>query len=194
MQIPLQISFENAEPSEAVRAAIGHEVERLEKYQHRITGCRVAVVAPSTKHRHGAVYRINIWVTIPPHENIVVSHQPSDDRSHMHVEVAIKDAFAAARRQIETLAQRASGKVKLHKVEAHGRVSKISAEEDYGFIATPDGREIYFHRNSVIDNAFDRLSVGSEVRFAEELGEKEAQASTVYLIGKHHLSEQNHRR
>jgi len=57
MQMPLQISFENAEPSEAVRAAIGHEVERLEKYQHRITGCRVAVVAPSTKHRHGAVYR-----------------------------------------------------------------------------------------------------------------------------------------
>ncbi|TMJ94662.1 MAG: cold shock domain-containing protein, partial [Alphaproteobacteria bacterium] len=146
------------------------------------------------QYRHGAVYRINIWVTIPPHENIVVSHQPSDDRSHMHVEVAIKDAFAAARRQIETLAQRASGKVKLHKVEAHGRVSKISAEEDYGFIATPDGREIYFHRNSVIDNAFDRLSVGSEVRFAEELGEKGAQASTVHLIGKHHLSEQNHRR
>src|SRR5437763_14181823 len=70
MQIPLQISFENAEPSEAVRAAIGHEVERLEKYQHHITGCRVAVVAPSTKHRHGAVYRINIWVTIPPHENM----------------------------------------------------------------------------------------------------------------------------
>ena len=107
MQIPLQISFENAEPSEAVRAAIEHEVERLEKYQHHIIGCRVAVVAPSTKHRHGAVYRINIWVTIPPHENVVVSHQPSDDRSHVHVEVAIKDAFAAARRQIETLAQRA---------------------------------------------------------------------------------------
>ena len=98
MQIPLQISFENAEPSEAVRAAIGHEVvRRLEKYQHHITGCRVAVVAPSTKHRHGAVYRINIWVTIPPHENIVVSHQPSDDWSHMHVEVAIKDAFAVHR-------------------------------------------------------------------------------------------------
>ena len=103
MQIPLQISFENAEPSEAVRTAIEHEVARLEKYGHHITGCRVAVVAPSTKHRHGAVYRINIWVTIPPHENIVVSHQPSDDRGHVHVEAAIKDAFAAARRQIEAL-------------------------------------------------------------------------------------------
>jgi cold shock CspA family protein len=193
MQIPLQISFENEEPSEAVRAAIRLEVERLEKYRHRITGCRVAVVAPSTKRRHGSVYHINIWVTIPPHENIVVSHQPSDDQSHVHVQVAIKNAFAAARRQIEALAQRVSGKVKLHEVEAHGQVSKISAEEGYGFIATPDGREIYFHRNSVIDG-FDRLSVGSEVRFAEELGEKGAQASTVHLIGKHHLSEKNHRR
>ena len=192
MQIPLQITFENAEPSEAVSVAIQHEVERLEKYQHHITGRRVAVVAPSTKHRHGSAYRINIWVTIPPHENIVVSHQPSDDRSHMHVEVAIKDAFAAARRQIEALAQRGNGNVKLHEIEAHGRVSKISA--DYGFIATSDGCEIYFHRNSVIDNAFDRLSVGSEVQFAEELGEKGAQASTVHLIGKHHLSELNHRR
>ena len=95
---------------------------------------------------------------------------------------------------IQLVTQRASGKIKLHEVKAHGRVSKISAEVDYGFIATPDGREIYFHRNSVIDNAFDRLSVGSEVRFAEELGEKGAQASTVHLIGKHHLSEQNHRR
>jgi cold shock CspA family protein len=107
-------------------------------------------------------------------------------------EVAIKDAFAAARRQIEALAQRASGKVKLHEVEAHGRVTKISA--DYGFIATSDGSEIYFHRNGVIDDAFDRLRIGSEVRFAKELGEKGAQASTVHVIGKHHLSEQTHRR
>jgi cold shock CspA family protein/ribosome-associated translation inhibitor RaiA len=192
MQIPLQISFENMEPSEAARAAIGREVERLEKYRHHITGCRVAVIAPSTRHRHGSVYRINLWVTIPPHENIVISHQPSDDQSHVHVEAAIKDSFAAARHQIEALTQRANGDVKLHEVESHGRVSKISA--DYGFIATSDGREIYFHRNSVIDNAFDGLSVGSEVRFAEELGEKGAQASTVHLIGKHHLSEQNQRR
>ena len=67
------------------------------------TGCRVAVVAPSTKHRQGGVYRINIWVTIPPHENVVVSHQPSDDRGHEDVLGSIKDAFAAARRQIEGL-------------------------------------------------------------------------------------------
>jgi len=38
---------------------------------------------------------------------------------------------------IQLVTQRASGKIKLHEVKAHGRVSKISAEVDYGFIATP---------------------------------------------------------
>lgn len=106
MKIPLQISGENTELTEAARAEIEHEVERLETHHHNITGCRVAVVAPSAKHRSGGVYRINIWITIPPHENIVVSHQPSDDRGHTRPELSIKDAFASARRQIEALARR----------------------------------------------------------------------------------------
>ena len=58
MQIPLQINCEHTDLSEAVRAAIEREVERPEKCAHHITGWRVAVVAPSAKHRHGAVYRI----------------------------------------------------------------------------------------------------------------------------------------
>ena len=103
MQIPLQINSDHVDLSQAARTAIEHEVERLERSEHHITGCRVAVVAPSTKHRQGGVYRINIWLTIPPHENVVVSHQPSDDRGHEDVLGSIKDAFAAARRQIEGL-------------------------------------------------------------------------------------------
>ena len=55
-----------------------------------------------------------------------------------------------------------------------------------GFIEAADGGEIYFHRNAVLDGAFDRLVVGSEVVFVEEEGDKGAQASTVRLIGKHH--------
>ncbi len=60
-------------------------------------------------------------------------------------------------------------------------------EEDYGRIETPDERVIYFHRNSVLDNAFDKLEVGSEVRFVEEMGERGPQASTLTLVGKHHI-------
>jgi cold shock CspA family protein len=65
-------------------------------------------------------------------------------------------------------------------------VKKFLAGEDCGFIETAEGREIYFHRNAVLGGAFDRLIVGSEVRFVEEKGVKGAQASTVHLIGKRH--------
>ena len=54
MQIPLQISFENAEPSEAVRVAIGHEVERLEKTNTALSG----VVLPSSR-------RVRSTATVP---------------------------------------------------------------------------------------------------------------------------------
>lgn len=104
MQITLQLTFEGIESSEAARAAIGHEVDRLEKHNRRIIGCRVTVIAPSHKHHHGSGFQINIWLTIPPHENIVVNHAPSKDARHEHVEVAIKDAFASARRQVDELA------------------------------------------------------------------------------------------
>ena len=50
-----------------------------------------------------------------------------------------------------------------------------------------DGQEIYFHRNSVLDDDYSRLAVGSRVTYAEEMGEKGPQASTVKLMGKHSL-------
>jgi ribosome-associated translation inhibitor RaiA len=106
MQIPLQVTFEGSDPSDAVRAAIEREVERLEKHNHHIIGCRVAVIAPSHKHRHGSGFNVHISLTVPPHESVIVNHDPSDDKrhAHEHIEVAVKDAFAAARRQLDDLA------------------------------------------------------------------------------------------
>jgi hypothetical protein len=105
MQIPPQITFEGSEPSDAARTVISREIERLETHNDRITGCRVTVIAPSHKHRHGTGFQVHIWLTIPPHGDIVVNHAPSGDARHEHADVAIKDAFASARRQIDSLAQ-----------------------------------------------------------------------------------------
>lgn len=104
MQIPPQITFEGSEPSAAARSVITKEIERLETHNDRITGCRVTVIAPSHKHRHGTGFEVHISLTIPPHGNIVVNHAPSGDGRDEHAEVAIKDAFASARRQIDNLA------------------------------------------------------------------------------------------
>ncbi|MEI9924334.1 MAG: HPF/RaiA family ribosome-associated protein [Bradyrhizobium sp.] len=104
MQIDPEITFEGSEPSPAVREVILKEIERLGTHNQRITGCRITVIAPSHKHRHGVGFQVNIWLTIPPHENIVVNHSATDDPRHEHAEVAIKAAFAAARRQLDDLA------------------------------------------------------------------------------------------
>ena len=53
-------------------------------------------------------------------------------------------------------------------------------------IETSDDREVYFHRNSVLNEDFDKLEVGTRVHFAEEMGEKGPQASSVHVEGKHH--------
>jgi cold shock CspA family protein len=98
----------------------------------------------------------------------------------------MRDAFDTARRKLEDYVRRRRQAVKAHEVPPHGRVSRLFPQEDYGFIETPDGREIYFHRHSVLHDAFERLQVGAEVTFAEEEGKKGPQASTVRLVGRHH--------
>jgi hypothetical protein len=102
MQIDPQITFEGLETSAATRGAILNEIARLEVHSNRITGCRVTVIAPSHKHRHGPGFEVHISLTIPPHEDILVNRTTPDDARHEHVEVAIKDAFSAARRQLDS--------------------------------------------------------------------------------------------
>ncbi len=188
MQVPLEIAFQHGEPSEAMRSEIARQVKRLERFSQRITGCHVVVDGPHTRHREGDLFKIDIRIAMPEHHDVVVTRTHGDAREREHALVAIREAFAAAARQIEDVERDMRGQVKKHAAENHGRVTKFLAEENCGFIETADGREIYFHRDAVLDGAFGRLTVGSEVRFFEEEGEKGAQASTVRVIGKHHLA------
>jgi cold shock CspA family protein len=83
------------------------------------------------------------------------------------------------------VARKQRGKVKRHQLPPHARVIKHYLAEDYGFLEGPDEVEVYFHRNAVLDDAFDSLRIGSLVRYVLAEGEGEAgpQASTVELIG-----------
>jgi cold shock CspA family protein len=69
--------------------------------------------------------------------------------------------------------------VKQHEAPPTGTVVRLDASGEFGFLECSDGREIYFHRNSVLDGGFSRLTVGARVAFAEEMGENGPQASTV---------------
>jgi ribosomal subunit interface protein len=107
MQIPLEISFKNMEKSEAVEARIREKAEKkLERYAARITSCRVIVEAPTRHHTHGTCFDVRIDIHVPG-EELVVTREASDP-AHTDVYVAIRDAFDAACRQLDSLVQRKS--------------------------------------------------------------------------------------
>ena len=187
MQIPLEITFRDMEPSEAVEARIREKAAKLDHFYEHVMSCRVMVEAPHGHHHQGRLYHVRIDVTVPDGELLVTHEHHHKDHAHEDVYVAIRDAFDAMKRQLEDYARKRRGKVKTHETPAHGLVESLHSAEDYGRIETPDERLIYFHRNSVLDDAFDKLQVGSEVRFVEEMGERGPQASTVTLVGKHHV-------
>ncbi|MFN4175701.1 cold shock domain-containing protein [Phenylobacterium sp.] len=184
MQIPLQITFEGGlDASEALQRRIEREAEKLERFHDRITSCRVAVIGRAHRRRHGDLYAVRLQITTPAGGDVVIDRNPPADHAHEDAFVTVRDAFAAARRRLQDRRRRMQGEVKLHKAPPQGRVVRLFPDEGYGFIEASEGREVYFHRNAVLNGGFDRLERGSVVRFAETEGEKGAQASTVHLVG-----------
>ena len=188
MQLPLQITFRHMDPSAALEARIRRRAEELDQFFDRITACRVVVECLNRRHQQGNLFEVRIDLTVPGRE-IAVGRDRGLNHAHEDAHVAVRDAFDAARRALEDHVRRRRGEAKVHAVPDHGRVVRLLAEKDCGFIATAAGEEIYFHRNSVAGDAFDKLAVGSEVRFVAQEGESPngPQASTVVPLGKHHL-------
>ncbi len=186
MQIPLQIIWRDFPPSEALEAKIRQRVEKLNRFYERIISCQVVVEAPHQHHRQGNIYHVRIYLTIPQGE-LVINRNPSQNHAHEDLYVAIRDAFAAAQRRLQSYTAVQRNKTKIHEIPDHGRVISILPEDGYGFIETWSGDEVYFHQNSLLNCTLTDLQVGSEVRLIEHMGEKGLQASSVRLIGKHHL-------
>ena len=177
MELPLQIAAPDFPLSAAVEAEIREKAAKLEVYYDRILRCRVVVEAPTGHHRRGGPYTVRIDLTVPGAE-LVVNRQADED-----LPVAIREAFAAMGRRLEDYVRQQRGAVKIHEAALQpGHVSKLFPQEGYGFVETPDGREIYFHRHSVLAPGFEQVAVGTEVRFAEEAGEAGPQASTVHIV------------
>lgn len=184
MQTTPQVSFDDIPIDEAVRDAALEHVAELEHFSDRITGCHVVVAQPHRHHRDGRLYTVRVDLVVPGSE-IVVNRDHALDHAHEDVYVALRDAFHAARRRLEDHVRRMRGAEKVHRPRAHGRICRIFPLHGYGFIESPDGREIYFHRNAISDDDFRMAEVGSQVFFSEEEGEKGPQAAAVQLVRPH---------
>jgi cold shock CspA family protein/ribosome-associated translation inhibitor RaiA len=183
MEIPLRISFRNMDRTPEVEEAVREKVDKLEEFFDRIVGCHVVVEAPHRHHHKGNIYEVRVFITVPRRE-LVVNREPGFDHAHEDVRVAIRDAFDKGRRQLEDYVREMRGATKHHEIPSHGHISKLF--DDFGFIETPDGEEVYFHANSLVGHDFEILEVGHEVRFVEEPGDEGPQATSIHLLGRHH--------
>lgn len=188
MELPLSVTFRGMETSPAIETDIARYVEKLERRFGRIMSCRVVVEAPHRHRQKGRLYHVSVDLKVPGREIAANSTGPRD-HAHEDMHVAIRDAFEAVERRLQDHARKGQGAVKARDIPLHGRIVKLIAEADYGFIRTSDGRDVYFHKNALIDGTFETLETGQDVRLviAEGEGEKGPQASTVRPIRKHHI-------
>ena len=182
MQKPLQITVHGMEHSPALDASIREKAAKLEQYYPRMTSCHVTVDKPHRHHHQGGEFDVRIDMHIPGKVEVVINRKHAED-----VFVALRDAFDAAKRNLEEYVREQRGDVKAHPLPAHGVVARLFTQDGYGFIQTEDGRELYFARDNVVEPGFEHLEVGAEVQFLEEMAQEGPQAKRV-STGKHHFS------
>lgn len=115
MSLAVQISWEGGlEPSIGLQQRIEAEAAKLERFNDRIQGLRVAVIGRGERHRHGGVYAVRLQFSTPGAGDVVIDRNPPADHAHEDAFVAVRDAFAAARRRLQDRRWREQGQVKTH--------------------------------------------------------------------------------
>jgi cold shock CspA family protein/ribosome-associated translation inhibitor RaiA len=195
VQTPLELSFNNMAPSDAAKAMVEERVARLDERFDGITTCQVWIDAEQRSATGATARNITYDVRIDlrvPGKALTVNSKPGDVRAHTDLRIAIRDSFDAMERQLLSYADKLKREVKTHDAPLQGKVLRVFPAQGYGFIATTDGREVYFHRNSVTEDGFASLDVGAPVQLTVIDGESPEgpQATTVRPIRPQQLERQ----
>lgn len=186
-QLVPEIIFNGVDRSQWVEDYVAQRLWKLERFAQGITRCHVALKQEQGSHRKGNLYSVTVEVRIPPQHDLAATKQKEIVDMPEQLTALINATFGAIERQVKKTAALRRNEQKVHAADGqlHGIVDKLFADEGYGFLRTVDAnREIYFHRNSVLNDDFDRLAVGTEVRFSEEEGEEGPQASSLHIVSK----------
>jgi cold shock CspA family protein/ribosome-associated translation inhibitor RaiA len=178
MQTPVEIAFHNLPKSDWAESEIRGHVSRLEQMFDRLTTCRVRVDQRATNANNTIPPVVRIELGVPGHKDLVVAHEPEHlqrkfQRPDLHN--AINEAFRIAERRLGQFKDQLKDRTAVGEHEAAnellGQVAEMQPDEDFGFLMTASGGLLYFHRNSLLNGDFDKLKVGNEVRYVEEMGD-----------------------
>jgi protein required for attachment to host cells/ribosome-associated translation inhibitor RaiA len=100
VSLPMSVVFRNMEASSSVHSAALKHVAKLGRKYGRIVSCRVTIEAPHRHHRKGRLFLANVDLMLPGRE-ITTKGTGKNKHAHEDVNVALRDAFDAAARQLQ---------------------------------------------------------------------------------------------
>lgn len=184
MQTSPQIEVHGFELSSHIQDMVTAHLRKLEERFGRSIACRVVIRAPGAHHQMGEPFSVSIRVALPGGREVNVGRiSNSRDPRQSDLVFAVNDAFRRAMRQLQRQASKLQEEDKQRIGTPVGKVVRLQPEKLCGFLATEDGREIYFHAHSVLGGRFGKLLPGDRVTYHEEKGEQGPQASTVRVLG-----------
>lgn len=196
MQVPLEISYHNLDRSGWVDDYIRERAEHLDHMSGGLISCRVIVEQVQNQHQTGNPFRVRVEASMPPQKVLIGNKEGIVGDTHVQLRPIIRHAFDAVERQARKTRQILRGETKPRYgsetlseprplAPSVGLVVRIFRDEGYGFIKIPtDNEEYYFHQNAVLHRDFERIELGTQVRFEPSLGDEGPQASTVQIIDK----------
>jgi ribosome-associated translation inhibitor RaiA len=100
MPFNLRITFRGMETSPSAEAEVHRCASGLGECCNRIASCRVTLETPHRRHHQGKLYHVHIDIAVPG-RHVLVTHGHDANHQHENIYVAIRDAFDAARRQLQ---------------------------------------------------------------------------------------------
>jgi len=172
----LQVEGRNIEIRKSWQEKIEEEQGRLDRHHPGLVhNLRVTIVGTASHKEGGCELQL---VASVPNDTVVVK------RKGENVKALLIEAFDTMGLQLKELQRKRRQTVKvgegaLEGAIVEGVVKKLVHGESYGFIAGPDGREVYFHENALKDLKMEQMTEGDLVKFGESDGDKGPCASWV---------------
>jgi len=173
----LKIETRNLDLRKGWQEKIEEEKAKLiRNYANLILRLRVAIESTSNYKEGGCEVRL---IASVPNDTLVVK------RWGENVHSLLVEAFDILGLKLKEIVRKKQSKknnkaqVASNNVNASGVIKRLYPFESYGFIATTDEREIFFHENSLKDISMDDLHEGDPVTFSISEGDKGPQASWV---------------
>ncbi|MCU0565187.1 MAG: HPF/RaiA family ribosome-associated protein [Oculatellaceae cyanobacterium Prado106] len=189
MKVPPEITYRGIGKTDAIETLIQEKIAKLERVCDHISSCHIAIEKQQDRPRDRSPYRVRLDITVPPSHELAAESTMGNQHQYVGLDTVIRDAFDKAWRQLRDLSKQQldydRGKINDGAHDTTALVTKIFPEQGYGFLKTLDGQDIHFLSNSVAHDDFDRIEIGTGVRFeAIEDDEGMLHATTVQIVDK----------